>query len=211
MHTSDYASRQPTECKNPRCQICSFVAKWEMIGDNASAIRTVSVEDVKSGRSLMPFAQRSVWLNIQKGDSVHQQLTNLIRTGQLPQSKKTGGDNTRLKLLHNLYTQGKLQINKDGLILVRSQDGFFEGSAISVPHVIFPGLVNAIHIRMDHPSKAQLCNVVSRFFYAPGWKAMTEQVSDNCHQCAALRILPKVLTQDKIEQIQAFVQTMKLM
>ena len=171
----------------------------------------MSVEDVKSGRSLMPFAQRSVWLNIQRGDSVHQQLTNLIRTGQLPQSKKTGGDNTRLKLLHNLYTQGKLQINKDGLILVRSQDGFFEGSAISVPHVIFPGLVNAIHIRMDHPSKAQLCNVVSRFFYAPGWKAMTEQVSDNGHQCAALRILPKVLTQDKIEQIQAFVQTMKLM
>ena len=57
---------------------------------------------------------------------------------------------------------------------------------------------------MDHPSKAQLCNVVSRFFYAPGWKAMTEQVSDNCHQCAALRILPKVLTQDKIEQIPGF-------
>ena len=33
---------------------------------------------------------------------------------------------------------------------------------------------------------------------------MTEQVSDNCHQCAALRILPKVLTQDKIEQIPGF-------
>ena len=69
MHTSDYASRQPTECKNPRCQICSFVAKWEMIRDNVSAIRTVSVEDVKSGRSLMLFAQKSVLLNFQRGDS----------------------------------------------------------------------------------------------------------------------------------------------
>ena len=33
----------------------------------------------------------------------------------MPQSKKTGADNTRLKLLHNHYIQGKLQINKDGL------------------------------------------------------------------------------------------------
>ena len=35
-----------------------------MIGDNVSAIRTDSVEKVKSGRSFMPFAQKSVWLNI---------------------------------------------------------------------------------------------------------------------------------------------------
>ena len=77
-----------------------------MIGDNASAIRTVSVKDVKFGGSFMPFAQRSVWL---RGVSVNQQLTNPIKTGQLPQSKKTGGDNTSLRLLHNLYTQGKLQ------------------------------------------------------------------------------------------------------
>ena len=61
MHTSDYTSRHLTKCKNPGCQICSYVAKWEMIGDNASAIRTVSVKDVKFGRYFIPFAQRSVW------------------------------------------------------------------------------------------------------------------------------------------------------
>ena len=91
VQTQEYgepATRLPLDIMG----ICSFVAKWEMIGDNVSAIRTVSVKNVKFGRSFMPFAQRSVWL---RGVLVNQQLTKPIRTGQLPQS--------------NLYTQGKLK------------------------------------------------------------------------------------------------------
>ena len=66
MHTSDYASRHPTACKSPKCQICTFVREWEIIGDEASNIRNVSIEDVKAGRSLMPMTQRSAWRIIQK-------------------------------------------------------------------------------------------------------------------------------------------------
>ena len=204
MHTSDFASRHPPKCKEAKCQICSFVRKWEEIGDNASSIRVLSVEDIKAGRSLMPLAQRSVWLNIQRSDSVHQQLLNLIQTRQLPQAKKTGGDHTRLKLLHNLYSIGKLTISKDGLMVVKSPDGFYEGSAISIPHALFPGLANALHIRLDHPSKAQLGGLLSRYFYSPGWRAIVDSVSDNCHQCVALKTLPKVLLEDTNKKSDGF-------
>ena len=72
-------------------------------------------------------------------------------------------------------------------MVVKSPDGFYEGSAISIPHALFPGLANALHIRLDHPSKAQLGGLLSRYFYSPGWRAIVDSVSDNCHQCVALK------------------------
>ena len=120
LYTSDYASRHPPKCNSTRCQICSFVQQWEDIGDNATRIRHLSVEDIKSGKSIMPLTQRKVWRNIQKRDPVHTKLTDLIRTQQLPKSKKRKEDFTKLKLLHNLYTQGKLYIDKDDIILIKT-------------------------------------------------------------------------------------------
>ena len=111
MYTSDYASRHPPTCTSSKCQICRFTQDWQQIGDNAFDIRALSVEDIKSGRGLMPMIQRNVWRNIQMGDSTHCKLLNLINTRQLPEAKKTKGENTKLKLLHNLYTQGKLDLS----------------------------------------------------------------------------------------------------
>ena len=197
MHTSDYASRHPIECKNPKkCQICQFTGQWEEIGDNAQAIRSVSVEDIKAGKSVMPMIQSKVWINIQSNDSTITKLLNLIETGQLPETKKTKGDYTKLKLLHGQYRAGKLVINKDGLVLIKTPEGNFNGAAILVPHKLFLGVMSAIHIRLDHPSKAQLTNLVARYFYTPGWRAMIEEVSDNCHLCAAAKSLPAVLLSD---------------
>ena len=70
------------------------------------------------------------------------------------------------------------------------------GDAISVPTSIFPGVVNALHIRLDHPSKAQLTALIARYFYTPGWRGIINEVIDSCHQCASMKQLPKVLLQD---------------
>ena len=196
MHTSDFASRHPLPCTSQRCQVCSFVNDWEKIGDNTSEIKAVTVEDIESGVSVMPMTQRKTWLNIQKGDSTHCKLTNLIASQQLPETKKTGGIHTKLKLLHNQYALGKLYIDNDGLVMLKTPNGHFGGSVISVPPPIFPGLVNALHIRLHHPSKNQLINLMARFFYMPGWRTVVDEVSENCHQCATLRKLPKVLIED---------------
>ena len=196
LHTSDYASRHPTACNSKKCQICAFVQDWERIGDNAAEIRAISIDDIKSGISIMPMTQRKVWRNIQKRDPIHCKLTDLISSQQLPESKKRKGDFTKLKLLHNLYTQGKLYIDSDDLILVKTPEGYLNGSVISIPPSLFSGVINALHIKLDHPSRAQLTSLVARYFYSPGWRKVIEDISVQCHQCASLRPLPKVLLDD---------------
>ena len=196
MYTSDYASRNPPTCTSQKCQICKFAKDWENMGDKASEIRMLSIEDVKAGRALMPLVQRNTWKNMQKRDPIHKKIVELIATQQLPESKKTKGIHTKIKLLHNLYTQGKLYIDNTGLILVRTPQGKIDGSVISIPPTLFPGLVSALHVRLDHPSRTQLANLIARYFYTPGWRTTVEEICDNCHQCASLRKLPKVLLND---------------
>ena len=97
---------------------------------------------------------------MQASDPVHSKLLHLINSRQLPDSKKTRGDNTKIKLLHNLYVQGKLII-KDGLFLIKTDSGYFKDAVISVPPSLFPDIALALHIRLDHPSKGQLSSLAS--------------------------------------------------
>ena len=196
MYTSDYASRHPSRCTSDRCQICNFAKEWQDIGDNSADIRSISIEDIKSGKALMPMTQKKVWRSIQMKDPIHCKLRDLIQTRQLPEAKKRNGDSTKLKLLHNIYTQGKLIVEDDGLVMIKSPEAANNGLLLSVPPSLFPGIANAFHLRLDHPSKAQLTSLMARYFYAPGWRAIIAEVSDNCHQCATLRKLPKVLLED---------------
>ena len=80
--------------------------------------------------------------------------------------------------------------------MVKSLEAALNGSIISLPPSLFPGITNAFHLRLDHPSKAQLINLMGRYFYTPGWRAIIADVSDTCHQCATIRKLPKVLLDD---------------
>ena len=199
MHTSDYASRHPALCTSNRCQVCKFVQEWETIGDKAADIKSVTVEEIKLGKSVMPMTQRNTWKNIQKRDQIHVKLSDLIATQQLPETKKTRGNFTKIKLLHNLYTQGKLFVDNDGLVMVRTPEGYFNGSVISIPPDLFPGVANALHLQLDHPSRTQLASLMARYFYSPGWKNIIDEITNNCHQCEAVKKLPKVLLQDTTE------------
>ena len=91
----------------------------------------------------MPFTQRHAWITVQKNDKVHQDLANLIDSSQSPEKKRTKGDHTLLKRLHNLYRKGQLKKSSDGLITVQHMDNDKTYQAISVPSSIYPGLVQA--------------------------------------------------------------------
>ena len=195
MHTSDYLSRNPKKCDHDNCTVCSFIKKWDTIGENCADIRTLSVTEVSSGDIAMPFHQRKTWLNLQISDSVHAKLKHLIEVSQSPEKRKTRGDFTRLKLMHNLYIKGDLRVEKDGLITVKSKSNLTDQWAISVPYAMFPGLVLALHQKFSHPSKIQLTNLMSRYFYCPGYQAVIEEVTSACRQCLTMRTLPKVLTE----------------
>ena len=120
-------------------------------------------------------------------------LKLLIETQQHPESRKTKGDHTKVKLLKNQYTQGKLYVDQDDVIMLKSPDGKLNGSVISIPPSLYPGIANALHIQLGHPSKAQLSALMSWHFHTPGGKSIIDEVADNCHQCATVRKLPKVL------------------
>ena len=144
----------------------------------------------------MPMIQKNTWNNIQTRDLVHDKVKTLINTQQLPESKHTRGNYTNIKLLHKLYTQGKLFVDKDVLVLIKTPEGKINGAVISVPPTLFPGLVSALHLRFTHPSKGQLTDLISLYFYAPGWKAINDEVCDACHQRASIKKLPKILLDD---------------
>ena len=57
---SDFASRNASECTEPRCQICSFITQLE-----DSVVRSVHVQDIIDNQTRLPFTTRSAWLAIQ--------------------------------------------------------------------------------------------------------------------------------------------------
>ena len=203
MNYSDYSSRHAISCQESNCQICSFVADKVFVGDNV--VRSIKVEDIEKGNVQMPFTQQNAWKHAQCGDKTLNLLRDLISTGQLPEKRKTCGDFTNLKRLHNLFKNGDLQINNQGLI-TRSivQESGVKSQAIVVPASMYPGLVHAIHIKTMHASKQQMLKLMSRYFYTPGHRRVIEEIVDKCHTCLSLKQLPKELFPETTGEIIGF-------
>ena len=69
-----------------------------------------------------------------------------------------------------------MRVEKDGLITVKTKAGVNDDWAISVPPALFPGITQALHIRFSHPSKLQLTNIMSRYFYCPGHQGIINDI-----------------------------------
>ena len=155
-------------------------------------VAVVTYDDVASGKVRLPFVERPAWISVQREDQVHALLTSLVEKGQKPERKQTNKHFTVLKRMYNLYQQGLLKISRDGLVTVRHTDSRGQNyDAISVPPHMLPGLVQALHVKLSHPSKAQLLKLVSRHFYCPNTSKIVDQIVTNCSTCAALRTLPE--------------------
>ena len=107
-------------------------------------------------------------------------------------------------MMHTLYRQGKVFIAKDGLITVKLDEVKNEKPAISVPYSMYPGLAHAIHIKTSHPSKTQFSNLMTRYFYTPGYTRILDEVYDNCTTCVALKKLPKELFSESTKVSEGF-------
>ena len=203
MHTSDFASRHPQTCPDKSCSLCKFVYDEQMVGDNCDEVRYISVEEITSGAVTMPFTARKAWLDVQRDDKVHIQLKYLVSVGQEPAKKQTKGDNNKLKLLYNLYKRGDLRIESDGLVTVKQTNQNKVTWVPSIPYKLFPGLSQAIHLKLNHPSKNQQTQLMARFFYSPGHQTMIESTVDSCSQCLSMKTLPKVIQEHKATPVQA--------
>ena len=68
-----------------------------------------------------------------------------------------------------------------------------------VPRSILDGLLTAIHIKLDHPSKNQLQMVMQRHFFALDMSAAITRGSDSCDTCASLKKFPSSLASQSSE------------
>ena len=80
--TSDFGSRNPTECRDASCQICKFV------NETAEAtVCTVSIEDVLSGSARMPFTNTNAWKSAQHECPILRRLYAHLTSGTRPGKK----------------------------------------------------------------------------------------------------------------------------
>ena len=195
MLTSDYNSRHPNSCSFEKCKICKFSYEMERVGDAAVyTVRAINAKDVEDGHVRMPHSQIAAWKKVQSQDHVHRILLAMIRDSKIPERKKTKGDFTRVKRLHNLYRTGQAKIDSDGFLTVTHTDTAGNSyNAISVPANFYPGLVHALHIKLSHPSKTQMQRLMNRYFYCTGQARIVEEVTNACTVCASLKELPKEL------------------
>ncbi len=173
---SDHQSRNPVVCEDACCQICRFLAELE-----ESVVRAVSVTDVLSGRSKLPFTTRTAW------KATQMECPDLRRAhAHLSQGTRPSRKQTKIRDVKR-YLQ-KVVIAKDGLLIVRNDDVTSSvNERIVIPRSVFQGLLVSLHLKLDHPTNHQLKLVSRRYFYALDMDNVIDEVALSCHTCVSLQ------------------------
>ena len=178
---SDFASRNPISCDGS-CQICQFIDEVE-----ESVVNSVSVTDILSRGSPVPYASRGSWYRIQQDCEVLNKVMKFLKNGTIPTRKQKG-----VKDVKRYLNQVKLSTNPaDGLLIVQDIRPLQPvKQRIVVPRNVIDGLLTSMHLKLSHPTKDQLKHVFNRAFYALDLEKAVGRVLDGCHPCASLKKLP---------------------
>ena len=188
---SDFASCNASECTEPRCQICSFITQLE-----DSVVRSVHVQDIIDNQTRLPFTTRSVWLAIQTDCPDLRRTQAHLKQGTRP-SKKT----TNIKDVKRYPSVAS--IARDGMFVVRRNDPLVPSTElIIVPRSVLHGLVTALCIKLDHPSRHQLELVMKRHFFALDLTKAIERTYNSCQICLSLQKFPDSLVKQASEDPQ---------
>ena len=147
------------------------------------------LDNVKS----LPFISRSAWFSIQNECPDLRRVHAHLKQGTRPSRKLTNFKDVKRYL-------NVASISKDGLLVVkRNQPLLPSAELIVVPRSVLDGLLTALHIKLDHPSKHQLQMVVQRHFFALDMSTSITRVSASCHTCASLQKFPNALVRQSSE------------
>ena len=186
---SDYISRNPLPCSDPKCQVCRFIN--ESIN---SVVANITVSDLMEGKSRLPFTNKAAWIEIQSECADLRMVIKYLRSGTTPGKK---GRNLRLV---KQYLNSKVIISNEGTLVVRQIEPFLpQTERIVIPQTVIHGILTAIHILTSHPSASQLMKVFNRFFFALKLEPAASQVTKSCHQCSSLRDIPKALQKESTD------------
>jgi hypothetical protein len=180
---SDFASRNAVPCDTPSCQICIFVADTEDI-----VVRQVSVQEILSGSTRLPFTSRPAWGVTQSECPDLRRVHAHLQQGTRPSKKATKIKDVKRYL-------NATSIAQDGLLIVKREEPLAPSrECIVVPRQVLDGLLTALHFKLVHPTCHQLKQVVHRYFYALDMDKAIERVTAACHHCASLKKVPHSLT-----------------
>ena len=133
---------------------------------------------------LCPLTNRTVWLATQ------QECPDLRRT----HSHLTQGTRPSKKITHLPDVKRYLKsvvVATDGLLIVKLDQPFHPvRERIVVPRAIIHGLLTAVHLRFNHPSKFQMKQLITRYFFALDLDKSIQLVVDNCHHCSSHKHQP---------------------
>jgi hypothetical protein len=181
---SDFASRNAAKCEDPTCQICSFVKTIE-----ETVVKQISIQDILSGETKLPFTSRNTWLSIQAECHDLRRTHAHLKQGTRPSKKVTNVRDVKRYL--NTVT-----IAKDGLLVVPQNEPLAPTrERIVVPRQVLDGLLTALHIQLNHPSNHQLKQVTNRYLFALDMGHAIDHVSESCHACASLLKKPHKLVE----------------
>ena len=180
--SSDFSSRNPRECNDESCQVCSFV------NNTATSVHAVTtLSDVLSGSASMPYKNSSAWKSAQHNCPDLRKTFAHLTQGTRPSRKSRNIRNLR----HYLKVA---TVDKQGLIVVSKTDPFVGvRNLIVVPEGILPGLLTSLHLRFDHPTKSQLTKLFNRHFFAIKSSTAISATVDSCEQCNSVKKLPREL------------------
>ena len=103
---SDHGSRNPPECHDNNCQICSFIEMTEK-----SVVREITVQDIISGNKKIPYTSRAAWAATQLDCNDLRRTHAHLTQGTRPSKKLTNCRDVK-RYLNNVT------IANDGLLVV---------------------------------------------------------------------------------------------
>ena len=183
----DFQSRNSTACNTEHCQICTFI---EETADSVINVKLNAIE-TDIDKSMIPFLNRQAWLKIQQKEPACKQAINCLHTGQSP-SKKPG------KMHNNIRKYvAKAHVAKDGLLVIKSSIPMTTNKIekIVIPAEFTEAIVTQMHLKLQHPAKAQLLSVFNRYFFATGTQSVIENLYNSCQLCQATKKIPKDFSQ----------------
>lgn len=107
-------------------------------------------------------------------------------------SKKTARLNLQLTNVRDVKRYlNCTSITKDGVLVVkRSQIFVLVIEAIVVPWSVLDGLLTALHIKLNHPSRHQFQMVLQRQFFALDMNDAISLLTSACHTCPSFVVSP---------------------
>ena len=82
-------------------------------------------------------------------------------------------------------------IAKEGVLVIKPSQPFVPAiEAIVVPRSVLDGLLTALHIKLNDPSRDQFQMVLQRQFFALDMNDAISHVTSACHTCASLQTFP---------------------